>query len=98
MPPKNKSAVSVFVFLFSFNVSGMQSLLLNTLYLLRMVHEAGKNGVEDFKPIGKGVANICYYVCGDKNEKYNTTRQFCSPFILAKKFLFLQKSFAFPNS
>ena len=41
---------------------------------------------------------ICYYVRGNKNEKYNTTRQFCSPFILAKKFLFLQKSFAFPNS
>ena len=59
MSPKNKSAVSVFVFfLFSFNVSGMQSLLLNTLYLLRMVHEAGKNGVEDFKPIGKAVANM----------------------------------------
>ncbi|XP_023340251.1 uncharacterized protein LOC111710403 [Eurytemora carolleeae] len=34
-------------------LQGMQSLLLNTLYLLRMVHEAGKNGVEDFKPIGK---------------------------------------------
>jgi len=31
----------------------MKSLLINTVYLLRMVHEAGKQGLEDFRPIGK---------------------------------------------
>ena len=42
---------------------------------------------------------ICYNVRGNKNEKFNITRQFCSPFILAQNFfLFLQKSFAFPNA
>ena len=28
-------------------------MLINTVYLLRMVHEAGKQGLESFKPMGK---------------------------------------------
>jgi len=34
-------------------LQGKQSLLINTVYLLRMVHEAGKQGVQSFVPLGK---------------------------------------------
>jgi len=34
-------------------LQGKKSLLINVLYLLRMVHEAGNSGVADFRPIGK---------------------------------------------
>jgi len=35
------------------NLQGHKSLVLNTLYLLKMVHEAGKSGAESLKVLGK---------------------------------------------